>query len=225
MRRWTTTLPKSLIPVAGRPFVEWQLEWLASNGVHDVVLSVGYLGEMISQFVADGSRWNVRATYVCEQDRLLGTAGALRLAADQGVLGRSFLVLYGDSYLPIEIRPIVEHFEDDGCPALMTVWQNEGLYERSNVAFDGEYVLRYDKSAECASLRFVDYGLSMVSTAMVIEEVRGGGHHDLADLFSKLSREHRLRGYEVRRRFYEIGSERGLRELSDHLRAGVTDRR
>lgn len=218
MRPLTNDLPKSLLPVAGRPFVEWQLEWLAANDVRDVVLSVGHRGTMISDFVADGTRWNVRVSYVFERDGLLGTGGALRLAADRGVLGPVSLVLYGDSYLPVKIQPVLDAFDERGAPGLMTVWCNDGRYERSNVQFEQGYVLRYDKRRQDPSMRFIDYGLSVVSTGAVASNIPKGRPSDLGDLFSELSIAHRLGGFEVHERFYEIGSARGLRELDEHLR-------
>ena len=61
MRRFTATMPKALVPVAGRPFVEWQLEWLAANGATDILLCVGYLGSMLTGHVGDGRRFGVKA--------------------------------------------------------------------------------------------------------------------------------------------------------------------
>ena len=77
-------LPKCLLPVAGRPFADWQLDWLAGEGVDRVVYSIGYLGDLVRQHMGDGRRFGLDVDYVDEGDRPLGTAGALRLAADRG---------------------------------------------------------------------------------------------------------------------------------------------
>ncbi|HSR06922.1 MAG TPA: sugar phosphate nucleotidyltransferase, partial [Bryobacteraceae bacterium] len=94
MRPSTETIPKSMLTAAGKPFVAYQLEWLASEGVTDVIYSIGYRGGAIRDYVGDGSRWGIRALFVDEGERLLGTAGALRLAFDHGVLDPTFAVLY-----------------------------------------------------------------------------------------------------------------------------------
>src|SRR3954468_15519384 len=83
-------IPKALIPVAGRPFVDRQLEWLSRTGVTEVVFCISHLGEQLKGFTGDGSRWGLRIRFVDEGPALRGTAGALRLAADQGVLEERF---------------------------------------------------------------------------------------------------------------------------------------
>ena len=135
MRPWTEAVPKALLPVAGRPFADWQLDWLAAGGVDRVVYSVGHLGEAIEDHVGDGRRWGVDVRYVKEGAVLRGTAGAIRLAADHGVLDDTFFVLYGDSYLCVDPRAVAAAFVAAGRPALMTVYHNRGSWDTSNVRY------------------------------------------------------------------------------------------
>ncbi len=86
MRPFTEVLPKALVPVAGRPFVEHQLRRLADEGVRDVILSIGYRGDVLRSHVGGGARWGLSVRYVDEGEDLRGTGGALRLALDEGVL-------------------------------------------------------------------------------------------------------------------------------------------
>jgi NDP-sugar pyrophosphorylase family protein len=217
MRPRTETVPKSLLEVAGRPFVDHQLAWLAAHGVEEVVLSVGYLGEMIEAHVRDGARFGLRVRYVMEGAVLLGTAGALRLAAEQGALAPEFLVTYGDSYLPIDFAAVGEAFRASGAPALMTVFHNAGRFDTSNVVFDeatGRIVL-YDKRRELRPLeefRHIDYGLSALRRS-VVDQIPSGVRHDLADVFRELSLRGELAGFAVTERFYEVGSPQGLADL------------
>src|SRR6266516_4867868 len=99
-------LPKTLITVLGKPFIEYQLEWLARQGVRKVVLSIGYRGAMIAAAVGDGARFGLSVCYADEGNVLRGAGGALRLAADLGLLDEAFFLLYGDSYLPIDLAPV-----------------------------------------------------------------------------------------------------------------------
>src|SRR5437870_5029024 len=92
--------PKALIPVLGRPFVAYQLDWLAKQGVTDVVMSIGHLGHMIRDAVGLHHE-GIAIRYSDEGTHLRGTGGAVRYAIDQGLLQQSFFILYGDSYLPI----------------------------------------------------------------------------------------------------------------------------
>jgi MurNAc alpha-1-phosphate uridylyltransferase len=214
MRPVTERIPKALIEVAGRPFVEHQLALLRREGVERVVLCVGFLGEMIEASVGDGARYGLSIKYSFDGERLLGTGGALRRALP--MLGEQFFVLYGDSYLDIAYAPVQAAYRNSGKPALMTVFRNEGRWDASNVLFDGESVVRYDKRRPSSDMKFIDYGLGIVSS-----DVLKAGHDeafDLAELYATLAREGRLAGYEATTRFYEIGTPSGLAEADGHLR-------
>jgi NDP-sugar pyrophosphorylase family protein len=210
----TERIPKALIEVAGRPFVEHQLALLRREGVERVVLCVGFLGEMIEASVGDGGRFGLSVSYSFDGERLLGTGGALRRALP--MLGEEFFVLYGDSYLDIAYAPVQAAYRISGKPALMTVFRNEGRWDASNVLFDGKRVVRYDKRHPSADMKFIDYGLGIVS-ADVLKAGRGDVF-ELAEHYATLAREGRLAGYEATTRFYEIGTPSGLAEADRHLR-------
>jgi NDP-sugar pyrophosphorylase family protein len=218
MRPRTETVPKALLEVNGRPFVEHQLEWLATHGVRDVLFSVGHLGEQIEAHVGEGARFGVAVRYVNEGSTLRGTAGALRLAADQGALADEFLLTYGDSYLPIDFGAVAATFQRSGRPALMTVFHNEGRWDTSNVVFDAEssQIVLYDKSRTrrpASDYRYIDYGLSALRRSVIERDVPPDQKFDLADVFRPLSERGELFGYVVGERFYEIGSPAGLADL------------
>jgi NDP-sugar pyrophosphorylase family protein len=220
MRPLTDVQPKALLPVVGRPFIEHQLEWLARHGVTDVVLSIGYRGEMLRDHVGDGARFGLAVAYVDEGEDLRGTAGALRLALDEGALATSFLVTYGDSFLPVDFGAVHAAFAASGRPALMTVFRNDGRWDSSNVIFDGRLVALYDKQRStrpAADFRFIDYGLSALSRRLIADEIAAGGPADLAALFHALSVRGDLAGLEVSERFYEIGSPAGLEDFARWL--------
>jgi NDP-sugar pyrophosphorylase family protein len=223
MRRLTEVVPKALIPVLGRPFAERQMDWLAGQGVTDVVYSIGYRGDLIRAALGDGRRWGVAIRYVDEGNELRGTAGALRLAADQGVLDPAFFVLYGDSFLSVDLAAVGRAFVECGQPALMTVFRNAGQWDRSNVIFGDGRVALYDKGAPPSEeLAFIDYGLSVLSLGTIKTCVPPEGVADLSEVFHILSLDGQLAGLEVTEPFYEIGSENGLRRLEAHLGGSAT---
>jgi NDP-sugar pyrophosphorylase family protein len=222
MRPLTETIPKAMIPVEGRPFIDHQLAWLAAHGVTEVVLSVGYLGEAIQAHVGDGARYGLSARVVNEGANLRGTAGAVRLAFDEGVLDERFLLTYGDSFLPIDFAAVFRHFEAAGAPGLMTVYRNQGRWDTSNVIFDGRMVTLYDKQRKTRppeDFSFIDYGLSALTRQAVEQRIPAGQKADLSDLFHALSLRGELCGWESPERFYEIGSPQGLADFSEWVRA------
>jgi NDP-sugar pyrophosphorylase family protein len=223
MQAHDPSIPKALLPVAGRPFLHWQLSWLAHQGADGAVLSIGHLGGQIRDFVGDGAEWNLPVTYVEEGDDLRGTGGAVRLAVDEDALGESFFVLYGDSYLQVALRDVQAAYEAGGLPALMTVYENDGRWDDSNAICDGNVVSHYEKSCPDPppNMRFIDYGLSAMQADLVRELIPPREQHDLADFFLTLSRQGRLGAFVATERFYEIGSPDGLAELDRLLALGA----
>ena len=221
LRPITERIPKALVEVCGEPFAHYQLSWLAEQGVDEAVYLIGYKGELLREFVGDGSRWGLHVRYVDEGERLRGTAGALRLAAENGALRERFFTLYGDSFLPISLGPVWKAF-DERDEALMTVFRNAGRFDRSNVIYADGRVALYDKRAEgatAAAMDFIDYGLSVLRRDTVERRIPAGETADLADLMNALSREGRLGGYEVAERFYEVGSPSGLADFENFAQA------
>lgn len=219
MKPKTGRLPKALIPVRGRPFAEWQLAWLKGQGIGRVVFAIGHQGARIRDALGDGRRFGLKISYSDEGGRPMGTAGAIRLAVDHGLLDQRFLVLYGDSYLTLDLGAVWDAAERLGTP-LMTVFRNDGRWDASNVAFADGRVARYEKGAAdpaAAGLRHIDYGLSVLSRDLIEAEVPPDRPHDLAALYGRLAAAGRLRGFEVPTRFYEVGSPEGLAELEAHL--------
>src|SRR5688500_2626242 len=131
LRPITEKIPKALIEVAGQPFIAHQLRLLKSHDIHSVVILAWYKGEMIQEFVGDGSQFGMEVQYVFDGETPLGTGGAIRHALH--LLNGPFFVLYGDSYLPCEYANIQVHFDRHTQPALMTVYRNHGKWDASNV--------------------------------------------------------------------------------------------
>ena len=219
-------LPKSLLPVLGEPFVHHQLRLLASQGVRDVVYVIGFRGEQIRRDVGDGSRFGLAVSWVDERDRLHGTGGALRVAYDTGALDEDFGVLYGDSYLPVDLHPVLAAFHSSGCPALMTVLRNDDRWDASNAVFEDGRVIAYDKEARARDprMRWIDFGFSLLRRTLV-ETIPSDAVRDLGEVYRELSLRGELAGFEVGSRFYEIGSPEGVAELESYLASRPADSR
>jgi NDP-sugar pyrophosphorylase family protein len=215
LRPLTETIPKALVSVGGAPFLTHQLRLLHSAGLRRIVICAGYLGEMIAAEIGDGGNLDLRIEYSFDGPRLLGTGGALKRALR--LLGRRFLVLYGDSYLPIDYRKVAAAFVAGNKTGLMTVYRNQGQWDASNVQFEGGQILRYDKKHRTPEMHYIDYGLGILR-AECLASWPDDAPFDLADVYGRLLSEKQLSGYEVTERFYEIGSTQGLAELDAFLR-------
>jgi NDP-sugar pyrophosphorylase family protein len=211
--------PKSMIPVCGRPFLAHQLDFLRAGGIDEVVLCVGHLKDQIIEHFGDGRDYGVSIRYSSE-DRLLGTAGALKNA--EALLRQAFFTIYGDSYLLMDFPVVMTNFLDRHKLALMTVLRNDDRYDRSNTAIDGGLVTRYDKKNR-AGLSYIDYGANLFRRE-ALDLIPAGVPYPMEAFLPRLIEKGELAAYEVTERFYEIGSAKGLAECMDYLSAAVPRR-
>jgi NDP-sugar pyrophosphorylase family protein len=218
LRPLTDRTPKSLLNVAGRPFIFHQLDMLRKQGIERVVLCVGYLGEQIRAAVSAVATPGLAVSYSFDGGELLGTGGALKQALP--LLGDEFFVLNGDSYLPCSLAAVQTAYRAAGRPALMTVLRNDNQWDRSNVLFRNGRLLAYDKRAPRSDMSHIDFGLSVLSSA-VFTRYEHRSIIDLADVFRDLSQRGELAALEVSQRFHEIGSLQGLRETEEFLTRGL----
>ncbi len=212
----TERVPKSLLVVDGEPFLAHQLRLLSEQGVDDIVLCCGHLGEQIEAFAGDGSRFGCHLRYSYDGNSLLGTGGALRRALP--ILGESFFVMYGDSYLLADPERTWRLFLASGQPALMTVLKNEGQWDASNIEMRDGRIACYDKHKRQPGMRYIDYGLSVMQ-GHVLQAWPDSEPFDLASVLTALAADGKLEAQQVQGRFYEIGSPEGLRATEQMLAA------
>jgi len=214
----TRSLPKALLPIAGRPFLAHQVEAIARAGFAEVVLCIGHFGDQIRDFLGDGAAFGVTAAYSEDGPALRGTGGALRNAL--GLLAPSFLVTYGDSYLPFDygapLRDLETHPDAQGT---MSVFENAGAWDQSNTQVSGELVTRYQKNATDPALRFIDYG-ALALRRSVLESEPEARQFGLDQIQHELANRGQLRAFRATERFYEIGSEAGIADLEARLAKG-----
>jgi MurNAc alpha-1-phosphate uridylyltransferase len=210
----TGDYPKSLLKIQGKPFLEYQLELLQRADIGNVVLCLGHLGEQIERYFGNGNRFGVNINYSIE-DRPLGTAGALRNA--KGLLDDVFFCIYGDSYLFIDFLKVMSYFKSQDKLALMTIFNNHDLFDKSNTAVKGNLVSRYDKNTKAGDMVYIDYGLS-IFRKQALDMVPSDQFYSLEQLFPRLIAQRELLAYEVSERFYEIGSPQGLRDFKEYIK-------
>ena len=210
----TKTIPKALVPLAGRPFIDHQLAALHAQGVREVVMCVGHFAEQIRAHVGDGERFGLHVRYSDDGATLRGTGGAVRRALP--LVGDGCFVLYGDSLLDVDYSAAFAALPLNAL-GLMTVFRNENSFDKSNVVFHNGRLLRYSKQDVTPNMTHIDYGLSLLRRA-AIERIPAGQPSDLAELYSALVASGEMVGFEVTKRFYEIGSPAGLREAEEFVR-------
>jgi NDP-sugar pyrophosphorylase family protein len=206
--------PKPLLEVAGEPFLRHQLRLLHRHGASRVVLCVGYLGERIEAALGSGSDLGLDVRYAFDGPTLRGTAGAVRGALD--LLGDTFMVLYGDTYLRVDYSEVQRVFEESNRLALMTVLRNEGRWDTSNVVLDGDRVAIYEKANPTPDMSWIDYGLGVMRAGAL--DAAGPDERDLSAVYRELAARGDLSAYIATERFFEIGTPSALAETDAFLR-------
>jgi NDP-sugar pyrophosphorylase family protein len=217
----TKTIPKSMIELAGKTFISHQIELLKKKGITRVVICTGYLGEQIKDFLKDGTEHGISVDYSFDGDKLLGTGGALKKALP--LLGNIFFVMYGDSYLNTDFKSILDYFLSHDKMGLMTVYKNENLWDKSNIIYSEGKILKYDKKDISPEMKYIDYGLGLLRKE-AFQNITENEVLDLADLYKELINREGMLGYEVKERFYEIGSSEGLEETEKYLKKTKIER-
>ena len=217
MRPLTLNLPKSLLQIKGRPFLEYQLELLKEYEIKDVLLCLGYKGELIKDHFGDGKKFGVNLSYSFDGENLLGTAGALKKACK--LLNENFFLMYGDSYLPYDYQKIEEFFKKADKLSLMVAYRNQNRFDKSNLVIGEGRVKVYDKTLQAENLEHIDAGLSVLKKE-VLNLIPEDEPYDLQELYKTLISEEEMSAYEARQRFYQIGSFEGLEEFKNLVEKG-----
>ena len=214
LRPITEKIPKALVELAGKPFIDHQLALLHRNGIRRVVMCLGYRGEMVQDHCGDGSRYGMELNYSFDGEKLMGTGGALKRAAH--MLDDVFWVMYGDSYMDIDYRAVLDFFDRSGAQGLMTVLGNKGRWDKSNVVFQDGKLVKYDKRNVTPEMDYIDYGVGILRRD-TLREMPDDRPVDLAELYTRMVAEGRMVGFEVFNRFYEIGTPAALAEARAYL--------
>jgi N-acetyl-alpha-D-muramate 1-phosphate uridylyltransferase len=209
----TETYPKSLIEINGAPFIKHQLLLLASKGIKDVVLCLGKFTEKVIDFLDSEKFPGLDIKYSLDGDKLLGTGGAIKKAMN--ILSEPFGVLYGDSFLNIDYIDIINYFDKLDKQGLMSIIRNDNMWDKSNVLFENNNILKYDKAGG-DEFKYIDYGFNILRKSALSGFVED--NFDLKDVLQKLIKNSELAGYEVFNRFYEIGSFEGIKETEKYIK-------
>jgi NDP-sugar pyrophosphorylase family protein len=210
-----STLPKALVPVADRPFIDHKLEELRSRGVYEVVFLIGHGGDQIRRHVGTGADVGLNVTYLDDGPRLLGTGGAIKAAVPS--LGPRFWVTYGDSLLDVDIERAEKDFLSTHALGMMTVLRNADRVEPSNVLVEDDCIVAYSKNPRPARAEHIDYGM-LLFDAEAFASVSAVRPFDLIEVLTALIATRRLAAFVVTEPFHDIGTPETLRETERFIR-------
>jgi len=217
LRPLTTSLPKSMIPIAGKPFLDYEIMLLKRTGVIDFVICIGYKGEIIRSHFGNGESFGVKIRYSDDGDMLLGTAGSLKKA--QALLADGFFITYGDAYPIIDYHAAWNRFLSTGKIAMMVVLKNSNKYGRSNTVVQNGQVTFYSKKETVPGMEYIEFGVTFMNK-QALDMLAGDYPIDLELLYRKIICNNQMAAVEVKQRIYDIGSPEGLRDFGELVGSG-----
>jgi len=216
VRPLTNNIPKSLISIEGKPFLQYQIELLINNGVKEIVLCAGHMGEKIENYFGNGDKFGAKILYSYERGKLLGTGGALKLA--EPYLDEKYFLIWGDSYVRLNYKEMYGlHIKNsDNFDVTLAIFYNYRNYDKSNVIYHRGKIRKYEKNSK-DKMKYIDAGI-MVINKRILKRVPLGKVYQIEDLFSKLAAEKKIQPFLIKKRYYEIGSLRGLDQFTKFIK-------
>ncbi|HET6605905.1 MAG TPA: HAD-IIIA family hydrolase [Rhodopila sp.] len=219
MQPITNHLPKPMVPVCGRPFLEYQIEQLADQGIERVLLLLGYLPEVVQRHFGDGRDWGIQIDYrITHPDQLTSS----RIADARHLLDPCFMLLYCDNYWPLQMDKLWRRFCEAHKPALVTVYRNADNYSRGCVALDeNQDVQMFDRTRTAPGLREVEISYAII-TDTCLERLPAEDCLFEEAIYTPLARQGRLAAYVSDHRYYSVGSLNRLPETETFFRRQPT---
>ena len=217
LRPVTETIPKPMVAVNGKPFLYHLVGNLGRNNIVNIVLLVGHLGEKIEEELGDGSQLAVSLSY-SREEKLLGTGGAIKNADE--FLENEFIVLNGDTYLPIDYCEMISRWEEvkSEADAMMVLLGSSQMVAPPNVLVNTEaMVMKYDKD-DPSGMTHTDAGIQIFKKN-VFADLEPGAEISLErEIFPRVISAGKMAAFITTQPFFDMGTPSGLEKLERFLK-------
>lgn len=213
LRPITDTIPKPMVSINGRPFLEYLVELLKDNGISEIVMLLGYLPNKIIEHFGDGSKFGIKIKYsvgAIEDETGARVRNAARL------LDNNFLLLYCDNYWPLNLKKLFDFHISKKMRATVSVYSNEDQSTKNNMYLENYYITRYDPIRKETGLNCVDIGFFILERD-ILELMPAHNFSFEKELLPSLIEDRNLSGYLTRHKYYSIGSPERLETISHFL--------
>jgi len=229
LRPFTDNKPKPMIPINGKPFLEYLIEMLKENGIEEVVILTGYLSEKIEEHFKDGSNFGINIEYSFtpfEDKNGQENESGIRIKNAEHLLNDKFLLMYCDNYWPVDLKKMIDFYNQMGRFAMTTVYNNKdgfGEYGKENNVWvsDDNCVLKYDRTRKDPNLNGVDMGFFILNKK-IIDLIPEDNCHFEKEILPKLISENQLAAYQTDHRYYFITDQHSLKRAEKFLRPEKT---
>lgn len=215
----TQYLPKSLYPVCGKPFIDYQLCRFKEMGIEHVILCVGVMASAVHDYVGYGTKYGLRVEYAFDKTYGWGWEKALHNA--KRYLPEEFFLTYGDSYLTADYGVVENEFHKQKKPSLMTIYKNNNeQMHKNNIGYDEINHQLWYYGNEKTSLQYVDYGLKIFKKSYILDKIESMWYDtscNIVDPILYAIQKNEMGAAVIKERFYEIGSQKGIVDFTKYV--------
>lgn len=199
LRPITYEIPKAMIPIKGKPILEYIIELLRKYDVRNIIISIGHLGEKIKNYFGDGSKFGVKITY-SEENEPLGTAGALMPVKE--LLNDTFIMLNGDILVDIDLKEMYEFHKDHIGMATIALTSTNNPSSFGVAAMSGNKIVRFMEKPRIPESNLINAGVYILEPEL-LNFVREGQSIE-KDAFPHIAKAGKLFGYPFVGQWIEI---------------------
>lgn len=215
----TLEVPKPMLVFHGKPFLEYIVEQLVSQGITDITLLLGYLSEKVIDYFGDGAKWGVRIQYSVT-DISDDTGARVRKAAHY--YDQHFLLMYCDNYWPLNLKELEVFYSKMGTRASVTVYSNTDNFTKNNTLVTSDGLVRmYDKKRLSKDLNGVEIGFYILEKSVV--DLLGSENVNFEkEILPQLIEENQLSGFLTDKPYYSVSTLERLSRTDEYL-ASITE--
>jgi len=216
----TDTIPKPMLPINGKPFLEYLIEMLKKNGISEVLILAGYLSEKVAEYFGDGSKFGINIKYsilpLFDESGFENESGT-RIKEASHLLDDVFLLMYCDNYWPLDLKKLSDFYFKQGKLASVVVYTNKDNFTKNNILVDDKgFVVKYDRSRQSPDLNGVEIGFFIVDKK-ILEMFPEHKFHFEKEILSQLVEKRELVGYLTDHRYYSISTPERVESTAEFL--------
>jgi len=211
----TDQIPKPMVPILGRPFLQYELHLLKLQGYCDILILTGYLGDKIQEYFSDGASLGLHLAYSREQTPL-GTGGALKLAENK--ISGDFILMNGDTLFPFDLHALIDLFHRQNKLGVIAVSKDPSCRAAFNITADKEgLVEKYHKKPSLAGAEYASGGIGVFKHDLLNLIPPGRPCSLEEDIYDILIGKHDLAAYVAPGPFYDMGTPERLKRIQEFL--------
>lgn len=208
LRSVVSEVPKPMAPIQGKPFLEYQIDYLKKLGFRNIILCISYLKEQIIDYFKDGSKFGLKIEYRIEEEPL-GTGGAIKNVED--LVGELFFVVNGDTYPLFNILESVKFYhrkKPSGCLGVIMVSVHKNGEDKGTVKLgeDGKIVTFNEKKIDNSGDWFVNAGVYFFDRSIFYQDVWERKCSLEKDIFPRLINKGLIFGMKTNGSFIDMGT-------------------